>query len=489
MKKSSLDGIKMATSNNNIKLPLIKINNIRKTSKNILNKSKYIEEKKMPLMENKNIIIEEGINKNQKEQLKENINNIIHNGNNNQDILNQIIKKDKEKDKEKDKDKDKEKDKDKDILIRLYKTNLNTIENNNNKNQIIGTNTKLSYIKSNHRTNKSTSDIKYKGTILIPRITKEKLKLIKEKRMKRLSKEKEEKENSIQIMEELKNNINININLNKNNKDGYKTNYIFKIKQEKVSSTLEDSGIIDAYKNLMDNLYNNGWPEENIYEYSSTFIKEYEKQMKEKISKNKNENIDKFFENKKHIYNKNINGDNDKHNNSFINKYLKEKKGNQFIKTLDRSRSSLNIKKKNNCLQKKSELDSSIEKDKNKKFELFKIRKESKKANNNVKDNSIRDLNINDINRKVFQTIYKDKDKKSNNDRNNNSYSINQKLYYKMNLKKREDIQKSGNNNINNNKNNSTSRRTMINTSKKKNESNNKIKTDKLINKSFNNKK
>ena len=43
-------------------------------------------------MENKNIIIEEGINKDQKEQLKENINNIVHNGNNNQDILNQIIK-------------------------------------------------------------------------------------------------------------------------------------------------------------------------------------------------------------------------------------------------------------------------------------------------------------------------------------------------------------------------------------------------------------
>ena len=181
------------------------------------------------------------------------------------------------------------------------------------------------------------------------------------------------------MMEEIKNNKNY---LNKNNKeDIYNTNFNIKMKQEKILTILENSGIIEAYKILMNNLHTNGLPEENIYEYSSNFIKNYEKQWKEKKAKIKNDNIKKYYEDKKQNYLKNLNDKNNKNNNSLIYRLLKEREGNQFIKKLDRSRSSLHILKKNITIVKGNESELMSEKDKSKNINVIKLRNNIKKKN------------------------------------------------------------------------------------------------------------
>ena len=67
--------------------------------------------------------------------------------------------------------------------------------------------------------------------------------------------------------------------------------------RNKAQHILEDGGMIDAYKYLIENLCKNGLPSGSLYEYSSELIKNYEKEWKKKKSKMLNEKIEKHFDN------------------------------------------------------------------------------------------------------------------------------------------------------------------------------------------------
>ena len=110
--------------------------------------------------------------------------------------------------------------------------------------------------------NKITIKDNPKEIIIIPRITKEKLKELQEKRRKRLVQEKKEKEYLTKMMEDIKNSNNTST---RKSEDANNMNCVIKISQKDVLSILEEGGIIEAYKNLINNLRQNGIPPGNIY--------------------------------------------------------------------------------------------------------------------------------------------------------------------------------------------------------------------------------
>jgi hypothetical protein len=135
------------------------------------------------------------------------------------------------------------------------------------------------------------------------------------------------------MMEDIKNSNNTST---RKTDDTNNMNYEIKISQKNVLSTLEEGGIIEAYKNLINNLRQNGIPPGNIYEYSAKMIRDYEKEWKKKKFIKQNEKIEKYFEEKKQNYLKNLsqeNNDQDKNNNNLIYKILKDREANQFIKS------------------------------------------------------------------------------------------------------------------------------------------------------------
>ena len=178
-----------------------------------------------------------------------------------------------------------------------------------------------------------------------PRITKEKLKQIQERRRKRIMREKKGFEQQSKMLNEKK---ALKDNHHGNKKDDIqysnKINSPIEMSQKKAQSILEEGGMIDAYKFLISHLCKNGMPPGNLYEYCSTIIKNYEKEWKKKKYKMLNEKIQKYFEDKRKSFlllgKMNL-------NNNFEYKALEKREENQFIKKLDKSRSSLRIIRKN----------------------------------------------------------------------------------------------------------------------------------------------
>ena len=203
----------------------------------------------------------------------------------------------------------------------------------------------------------------------MPKITKEKLNEIKERRIARIKKEKKKLEyNSLLIMNNIKGENSIIKsgeivldNILKSLNTPAKINYI------NAQKILEESGMIEAYKQLIKNLCQNGIPEGNVYNYCSDFIKNFERVWQKMKFKKLSKKIEEHFKEKKELYIKN-------NENNSKNKYfrvLEQREEMQFIKKLDKSRSSLRVIKRINIL------------DPNKKNEE-KINNINKKENNKI---------------------------------------------------------------------------------------------------------
>ena len=244
-----------------------------------------------------------------------------------------------------------------------------------------------------------------------PRITKEKLKEIQERRKKRLLQEQKEYEFTKKILEDkIKNK-----NLNEKTEVTY-SNKLYspiQISHKKAQHILEEWGMFDAYKYLIEHLCKNGLPSGNLYEYSSGIIKNYEKEWKKKKSKLLNEKIEKYFENKKKIFldENNINSNLNKSNDNLMYKVLKRREQEKFIKKLDKSRSTLNIIKRIpeipdtiNKIEKKSEQQNNKEN----------INKSSNKNNSNIKNNNEKKIIIvnNELKKKNENNALIDENKK-----------------------------------------------------------------------------
>ena len=232
------------------------------------------------------------------------------------------------------------------------------------------------------------SSPKIKEEKIVPRITKEKLKEIQEKRKKRLLEEKKEYETQKKMLEELKENKN----LTKNSESifTHKINSPIEMSHKKAQHILEEGGMIEAYKYLIAHLIKNGLPPGNLYEYSSGIIKNYEKEWKKKKSKLLNEKINKHFENKKKLFlnkEKNIN----KSNDNLAYKVFKRREQEQFIKKLDKSRSTLHI------IKKIPEIPEPINLINIKKDKQINKKKENKNKENENQDNIINNNNKNII--------------------------------------------------------------------------------------------
>ena len=386
--KQSNKGNNLAYSENKIKLPLIRINKGRNIPQKTKNKIYLDKEEKNPIKkennndkkinETKEIIKENNIN-------DKNIDDIIKDVNKSHNIFSKINSVGNGKEKENNNESLSN-------ILDLNKKIINSTfagERNGSKVHIINRKNNNSPLKNK---NKTTIKDNPKEVVLIPRITKEKLKELQEKRRKRLVQEKKEKEYLTKMMEDIKNSNNASTRKSED------TNYMnceIKISQKDVLSTLEKGGIIEAYKNLINNLRQNGIPPGNIYEYSAKMIRDYEKEWKKKKFIKQNEKIEKYFEEKKQNYLKNLSQENsfqDKNNNSLIYKVLKDREQNQFIKKLDRSRSTLHVIKniselKNN----KTDLTLKIA---NKKIKKIIIKNKNK--NNSI--NNIKGINNNNIN-------------------------------------------------------------------------------------------
>ena len=424
---------KSISPDNNIKLPLIKLNNSRKSAQIISsNNIKIKKEKLSEINENKGgeIIKEEEENENN-EDIK--INEIINKVNKNHNFFSKIItdtKKSEENDNISIDNKLREKNTIEQNNITKIETNditkIDSKDNKDNKPKKYF-NKKYHYY-NNIFSNKNKSNIETpKETILIPRITKEKLKELKEKRQKRLIQEKKEKDILDKMMEKIGKEKNSRNPTNIFNNNSYSN---IKITGDKIITTLEESGILDAYKYLIDKLHRDGLPPGSLYEYSSKIIKEYENKWKKKKIKIKIDNIEKYFEDIKKNYIKSINDENNKSNNISIYKVLKERENNQFIKKLDRSRSSLHIMKKNTSLIDKSKEKDLNSEDKIKKLKKIKIRKKIDIKKEEVKT-------INDI----------PQENKINTEKET---TIDPKLFFKITLKKNNEALK-GINEVNNN--------------------------------------
>ena len=342
-----------------------------------------------------------------------------------------------------------------------------TIKNKENENK----NTKINNIKSNYRIifNKknnikinedSSNDTKINKINNVPRITKEKLKEIQERRRIRLIKEKKEFELQTKLLNEKKDNIS-NVGGNYITKKGKekdkiefssKINSPIEISHKKAQSILEEGGMIDAYKYLISHLCKNGLPPGNLYEYCSELIKNYEKEWKKKKYKIINEKIQKYFDDKKKLL-IGLNNKNDKKNNNNNNinlnlnlnlqyKVLEKREDNQFIKKLDKSRSTLRIIKRNPIIK---NILKSKDNDNNK---ISKSNSYERKSRNRNELNKINADNIN------FNSYKNENDDK--------------RVYFNIKLKKNESA-KPNNNTINDNKNNKIENYKIIKTNKNNN--------------------
>ena len=288
------------------------------------------------------------------------------------------------------------------------------------------------------KTNKNNRKIKLKllsplTNITKEKLTKEKLKEIKEKREKRLKLEKIEEKRKIIIYEQTlkeyqekkkspknKNEMPlINTEIN-NTMEAPK----IKISEAKAHTILEEGGLFDAYKYLLGQIYKNGFPIDNLFEYSAYVIENYEKKWKEKKYKLMQEKIEKYWKEKNDL----IENDKKMNNELFncINRSLKERNINKIIKSLDHSRSSLHHKNFELLLMKKPEKFTTKN---NSKSKILVVQQNDNGQTNNEakKDN------------KIFPTLngYNSKIKSIRKDYNKESKDINNKMkLIKNNFKK-----------------------------------------------------
>ena len=221
--------------------------------------------------------------------------------------------------------------------------------------------------------------------------SEEKLKNLEQERQKRIKNEKiSEKENQKiyeEILEEAKKN-NFKMKIRKDDSIPLKTN--IKISEKKAQNILEEGGMLDAYKYLIIQLCKNGLPTGNLFEYSAYVIKNYEKKWKEKKSKIKKENIEKYWEEKEKIIKETI--EKNKKDKKLLNRSLDEIEMKKYIKNLDRSRSSRGVKplrEKINNDEDKNTTPSGIKK-KNKSLNKNNNVNQDKKSNDNNSKNAIK---------------------------------------------------------------------------------------------------
>ena len=293
-----------------------------------------------------------------------------------------------------------------------------------------------------------------------PRITKDRLKEIQESRRIRLIREKKQFEKQIKMLNEEKALINNRYGNKKEDiRFSSKINSPIEMSQKKAQSILEEGGMIDAYKFLISHLCKNGMPPGNLYEYCSEIIKNYEKEWKKKKYKMLNEEIQKHFEDKKKDL---LSLSNMTPKQKLEYKVLEKREENQFIKKLDKSRSSLRIINKNpisnninlpNNENKSDIISNSFEK--NKKNVLKKI------AGDNMILNGNKNLNDKKVyfNIKLKNTVGISKNDKKNGGGKNNSPNIVNNNNKMNNIKSTKnnnnniDVKKINNNIIRNNNN------------------------------------
>ena len=207
---------------------------------------------------------------------------------------------------------------------------------------------------NNNKNSKKSINITISSYMNERNISKSKMEEIIEKRKKRLEQERKEEEKGRKIYEEMlkeyeekkgnksktkKNSANKN-NSNNNNDivNDIKLPRI-KISEEKAQKILEEGGMLDAYKYLIEQLCKNGLPEGNLFEYASYVIQNYEKKWKIKKSLLNKEKVENYWKEKKEEIKNNKNMSNEMI--KAINRSLEEREMNKIIQSLDRSRSSL----------------------------------------------------------------------------------------------------------------------------------------------------
>ena len=432
LKKDAKD-LKLPLINKNKKNDLIKQSNtttnknkenttLSKMSRNSTqtksNKTSNTDDLKKKLPQNKNIIksntlSDKGSNllnhnrnkkdksKNNKDKNRDKINDIINNFNKEKNINTKVIKSKNS------------------LRIELPFKIKNKLESPNKKTI---NNKKYKYAKyksldsyiSHHDNNSFNQEHKAKdnydekhSSISMPRtrLTKNDLQKIKNRRNLRIQKENLEYQKILKSL-----GMNFEQNSYKKNKDKDfilnkaldSMNIPLKISHRKAQKILEDEGMIEAYKYLINNLCKNGIPEGNIYDYCSEYIRNFEKVWQKIKFRKLNKEIEEHFKKEKEdLIKKNQNISTNIHYKALI-----QREEIQFIKKLDKSRSSLHILK----------------------------RQKTNDENNKNNNNDIKNINQNAIS--------------SNNDANNNNNIINNN----------NDINNNNENNINNNMNNSSNR-------------------------------
>ena len=186
------------------------------------------------------------------------------------------------------------------------------------------------------------------------KISQAKIEEYNEKRKKRLEQERKEEEKGRKIYEEMlkeyeekkgtksktKKNIITKNNSNNNNDIDHNIKLPkIKITEEKAQQILEEGGMLDAYKYLIEQLCKNGLPDGNLFEYASYIIQNYEKKWKMKKSLMNKEKVENYWNAKKEEIKNNKNMSNEMI--KAINRSLEEREMNKIIQSLDRSRSSL----------------------------------------------------------------------------------------------------------------------------------------------------
>ena len=199
--------------------------------------------------------------------------------------------------------------------------------------------------KNKNKKEKEITEQKENNNIIVfPRITKEKMEQIRLRRNERLLQEKKDEIAFKKILEDYEEEKQTN---KKNKINVCSLDFKIAVNKKKVKSILEESGIIDAYYYLINNIKKTGWPKKDIYEYSSKIIKRYEDRWKKKKIQKRNEITEKYFEDKLKIYTQEKNKGN---NNIQLLRVLNEREANKFIQRLDRSRSTLHIIPKNKTM-------------------------------------------------------------------------------------------------------------------------------------------
>ena len=415
------------SSSKTIKLPLIDQNKNKIISGNEKENSKKITTSSSAPKLTKNL--EENSNKK--------INDIINNVNKSFNINNKIISnKDKKEEENKSLNQSKEKEKGKQIMnIKLASPKINV---------------KTNRIIFNKKNNIKMKDDSSKKIMInnVPRITKEKLKEIQERRRKRLIREKKEFEIEQKMLNENKEIYKKSIN-NKEIEFSNKINSPIEMNYKKAQSLLEEGGMIDAYKYLITHLCKNGMPKRNLYDYCSIIIKNYEKEWKKKKYIMINEKIHKYFEDKKKLI---LNLKNRNSNNNLELKVLEKREDNIFVKKLDKSRSTLRIIKRNPILsnlkkslinESKNNKSNSLDRNKNRNI-LKKINEGNVKLNGNDKNNNEKKLLFNI---KIKNNEEENKKEKNEDTKSNNSTNINNKIS-NNNINKLENSKATNNNNL-----------------------------------------